>query len=206
MLGSWWLTVTPVYRLLKWKQPMMATANDKGMLLTISSVISGAMFVVGMYSSFLLLNYYHLLWIVVIDTSFNSYSKLLCLFTIVKKSYWNELYHTTRKEVNVILHVNNFSPSSTPKGTARWETQVRIPQNMDRSTPSWGKYLKFLDPLDSTYSWNIPLESSLFLRIRFEHSRIFEVLETHTHEYPVRLEHSLRMLAFLQSNTFAFNT
>ena len=72
------------------------------------------------------------------------------------------------------------------------EIRVRIRQNMDRSTPS---LRKFLDPLDSNYSWNILSESSLFLRIWFEHSSIFEVLETHTHEYPVRLKHSLTSLS-----------
>lgn len=29
-------------------------------------------------------------------------------------------------------------------------------------------------------------------------------METHTHEHPVRLEHSLRIIALLQSNIFAF--
>ena len=39
-----------------------------------------------------------------------------------------------------------------------------------------GSNLKFSDPLDSMYSWNILLESALFFRIRSEYSSIFRFI------------------------------
>ena len=62
-----------------------------------------------------------------------------------------------------------------------------------RQKPKRASNLKFSHPLDSMYSWNILLGSSMFFRIRFEYSSIFELLQTHAHEYPVRIVYQCRI-------------